>query len=95
MPRLDTNIDTKTSTLEKVSIGFMVGTGLIVVSSFLVAAGWIGIAKLTNNTNNSDNVIQQASNTNISNNLNVIDNTNTVPVNVQGDTIDRQFNTEQ
>ena len=50
MPKLNTKVDTKVNISEKISIGFMVAIGLIVVPSFLSAAGYVGWQKLNSAT---------------------------------------------
>lgn len=90
MPRLDTEVQTGTTISEKISIGFMVGVGLVVVASVLAAGAYLGWNKLTAGAALSEQTIT-------TNTVTTTGNTNSNDVEsgtVQGAETDRVFNTE-
>lgn len=93
MAKIDTETKTGLGLSEKIGIGFMVGVGLIVVTSFLAAAGYIGWSKLTAAAPTVDRTFTQQSNTNDTSNAKP-SNTNAVTPTVEGLQTDRSFVTE-
>ncbi|MFC1663413.1 hypothetical protein ACFL04_04630 [Patescibacteria group bacterium] len=92
MANLDTQTETKTKLSEKISLGFMVATGIIVVGSFLVAAGYIGINQLTGNEVSSTVVTPDTITS--ENDTNISTTANDSSASVLGETSDNTFTTE-
>jgi hypothetical protein len=89
MAKLETKMDTTVGLSEKISVSFMVATGLIVVTSFLAAAGYAGWRELTGAAPVTE-IISEAPLTNQTTDL----NEGITEPNVKGETEDYIFSTE-